>query len=236
MRTVVTIQARLGSSRLPGKMLLHLGEFFVLDWVLRRVKESNEADAVVLALPETAENDDLQKLAEQNGCAVYRGSEHDVLKRLTLSVQEFQPDTVVRVCADRPLVDPQVLDDTVRLFNRRAVTDHPLELTFSHKSGMGEYWPYGFGVEVLSFASMQWLDRSVTDEFEREHVTLHMWNNAEKFKIEALPCPSVYSRLGSEYKLDLDTADDLKKLRQIVASNEDITLPGHVFLERVMKF
>ena len=236
MRTVVTIQARLGSSRLPGKMLLPLGEFSVLEWVLRRVMNSTEADAVILALPETAENDTLEKLADVIGCDVFRGSELDVLERLTLSLRGYRPDTVVRVCADRPLIDPSVLDDTVRLFNSRARTNKSLDLAFSHKSGLGEAWPFGFGVEVLSFASLEWLDRSVTDQFEREHVTLHMWNNAEKFKIEALPCPSLYSRLGSEYKLDLDTADDLKKLRQIVATNEDITLPGHVFLERVMKF
>lgn len=197
--------------------------------------DSTEPDAVVLALPETAENDVLEKLAREIDCAVYRASEHDVLKRLTRSVQEFQPDTVVRVCADRPFVDPYVLDDTVRFFNSRAVADHPLELAFSHKAGADEDWPYGFGVEVLSFASMQWLDRSVTDEFERAHVTLNMWNNPERFNIKPLPCPLAYSRLGPDYKLDLDTADDLKRLRQLVLADGDITLPGHVFVERMSK-
>ena len=216
-------------------MLLPVGEFPVLEWVLRRVMKSSMVDAVVLALPETAENDVLEKLAREIGCTVYRGSEHDVLKRLTLSVQEFQPDIVVRVCADRPFVDPHVLDDTVRFFNSRAVAEHPLELAFSHKAGMGEDWPFGFGVEVLSFASLDWLDRSVTDEFEREHVTLHMWNNAEKFSIEPLPCPLIYSKLGPDYKLDLDTEDDLARLRQIVIDEVDLTLHGHVFVERMVK-
>ena len=216
-------------------MLLPLGEVPVLGWVIRRVMDSTEADAIVLALPDTAENDLLENLGREIGCAVYRGSENDVLKRLMASVQEFEPDTVVRVCADRPLVDPQVLDDTVRLFNSRAVADRPLELAFSHKAGMGEDWPFGFGVEVLSFASLDWLDRSVTNEFEREHVTLHMWNNAEKLSIEPLPCPLTYSKLGPDYKLDLDTADDLARLRQIVIDDEDITLPGHVFVERMVK-
>ena len=215
--------------------MLRLGEFPVLEWVVRRVMNSSMADAVVLALPETAENDVLEKLAREIGCTVYRGSEHDVLKRLTLSVKEFQPDTVVRVCADRPFVDPHVLDDTVRFFNSRAVEVHPLELAFSHKAGKCEDWPFGFGVEVLSFASLDWLDRSVTDEFEREHVTLHMWNNAEKFSIEPLPCPLIYSKLGPDYKLDLDTADDLARLSQLVIDEEDITLHGHVFVERMAK-
>jgi spore coat polysaccharide biosynthesis protein SpsF len=215
-------------------VLFRLGGFPVLEWVIKRVLDSNEADVVVLAFPETAENDALQKLAEQIGCAVYRGSEHDVLKRLKLSVQEFQPDTVVRVCADRPFVDPNVLDDTVRFFNSRAVADRPLEIAFSHKPGVGADWPFGFGVEVLSFASLDWLDRSVTGEFEREHVTLHIWNNAEEFSIEPLPCPLIYSKLGPDYKLDLDTADDLARLRHVVIDGEDINLPGHVFLERAV--
>lgn len=197
--------------------------------------KSVEADLVVLALPETVENDVLEKLGREIGCEVYRGSEHDVLDRLTVSVQEHQPDVVVRVCADRPFVDSHVLDDTVRLFESRAVTNQPLSLAYSHKSGNVEAWPYGFGVEVLSFSSMQWLNDAVTDEFEREHVTLHMWNHAEKFKIEALSCPSVYSKLEPGYKLDLDTIEDLARLRQLVINAEDIGLPGHVFVDRAME-
>lgn len=215
--------------------MIRLGGFPVLEWVAKRVMNSAVADVVVLALPQAVENDVLEKLGREIGCEVYRGSEIDVLQRLALSVEGFQPDTVVRVCADRPFVDPNVIDDTVRFFNRRVFEGYPLDIAFSHKGTNQQNWPYGFGVEVFSFASMQWLNRSVKNDFEREHVTLHMWNNAEKFKIEALPCPSVYSRLKLGYKLDLDTTEDLAKLRELVVDMEDITLPGQVFVDRAVK-
>jgi spore coat polysaccharide biosynthesis protein SpsF len=216
-------------------MMMRLGEFYVVEWVLQRVISSKETDVTVLAIPETAENDVLEKLARKYGCEVFRGSEDDVLERLTLSVQQYHPDTVVRVCADRPFVDPDVLDDTVRLFKSRSVTNEPLDLAFSHKAGNGESWPYGFGVEVFSYPRMKWLHRTVTCKYEREHVTLHMWNNAQKFKIEALRCPSVYSKLGPDYKLDLDTPNDFERLKQLVVKANEITLPGYVFVDRASK-
>lgn len=231
-KTVVTIQARMGSSRLPGKMLHSLGTHSILEWVLRRTMISAEPNAVVLALPDTSENDVLEANARKLGCDVYRGSEDDVLARLTRSTQKYDPDTVVRVCADRPLIDPVVLDETVRMFHRRPDS---VDMMYSHKAGPNADWPYGFGVEVFSFDRMNWLNDTVTSKTEREHVTLHMWNNEGDFQIEALPCPAKYSALGSNAKLDLDTSDDLERLQKVVKTPQDIFLPGHVFVERAVK-
>ena len=234
MKSIVTIQARSGSTRLPNKMRMQLGSDTVLSWVIKRASRSKEADLVVVALPDTAENDDLENMALGLGCQVYRGSEKDVLERLTLSVRKHQPDIVVRLCADRPLVDPDVLDDTVRIFNDYYKTNQPLDLAFSHQAGQGADWPYGFGVEVLSYPCLEWINKTVTNPLEREHVTLHLWNHSVRYKIKPLPCPSAYSMHGPNSKFDLDTSTDLTRLQRLITSPEDITLPGHEFVSRAV--
>ena len=234
MKTVVVVQARVGSSRLPGKMISGLGGHSILEWVLLRARRAKEVSHTVLALPKSSENDVLEGVARKIGIEVFRGSEDDVLGRLTLAVADYNPEAVVRICGDRPLVDPDILDDTVRLFHKRVSEDIPLDIAYSHKSGSGEDWPFGFGVEVLSFARLSWLNETVSNCFEREHVTLHIWNNRSGFYIEPLECPMVYSYLGASYKLDLDTVEDLQRLRRLVLSEKDIELPGYVFILREM--
>ena len=234
MSTIVSIQARLGSTRLPNKMKLSLGGETVLSWVIKRASLSNEVDLVVLALPDTPENDELEMVAQSLGCLTYRGSENDVLERLTLSVREYQPDNVVRLCADRPLVDPTVLDDTVKFFRDRYKANQPIDLAFSHQAGRGADWPFGFGVEVLSYSCLERLNEIVTDPFEREHVTLHLWNHSDRYQIKPLPCPSAYSILGPNAKLDLDTSTDFLRLKKLILSPEDVRLPGYEFITRAL--
>ncbi|MBF9022597.1 cytidyltransferase [Rhodobacterales bacterium FZCC0069] len=234
MKVILVIQARNGSSRLPNKMMLKLAADTVLAWVIKRASRSKETDLVVLALPDTDENDDLENLARGLGCEVYRGSERDVLKRITLSLRKYQPDIVVRLCADRPLVDPEILDETVRLFIKYHQTNRPLDLVFSHQAVDGAPWPYGFGVEVLSYPCLYQLYKTVTDPIEREHVTLHMWNHPQRYRIKPLPCPETYSVPCPNLKFDLDTPSDLSRLQNLVTSSSDLSLPGYEFVSRAV--
>ncbi|MEG1609784.1 MAG: NTP transferase domain-containing protein, partial [Bilophila sp.] len=113
MKTVIVIQARLGSSRLPCKTLLSLHGLPVIDWVVRRCARARLADALVVALPDTRQDDVLANHLHAQGIAVFRGSEQDVLARMYGAAAAHKAEAVVRVCADNPLIWGEEIDNLI---------------------------------------------------------------------------------------------------------------------------
>lgn len=117
-KTVAIVQARMGASRLPGKMMLWLHGFPVIEWVVRRTASSRRLDDVVVAIPDTPMNDILDEfLSKILKVNVFRGSEQDVLERYAAAGRACGAEKVVRVCADNPLISGEVIDDLVRFFD-----------------------------------------------------------------------------------------------------------------------
>ena len=164
-RTVVIVQCRLRSTRLPGKALLPLvGGMSLLEFLLRRLLLLENADEIVLTTGVDQANDPIASSAETLGVKCVRGAEDDVLSRFVQAADETNAQTIVRVCADNPLTDPKLIDELIDLFHRLADVDHLA--TFDQPSV-----PYGVGCAIFSRHALELADKNCTaDDPSREHV------------------------------------------------------------------
>ena len=216
----------MNSQRFPGKMMQPLEGAPVIDWVLHRTAKASLLDDMVLATTPDAFDDPLVTAAERLGVKVFRGSEADVLGRYARSAELSKAETVVRICADRPLVDPAVVDLAIRTFHERKP-----DLAFNHISDGDARWPRGFGAEVLSAELLAWMDRNAKAPDEREHVTFYAWQHRDKYRISPADCPAALDPGLPDLKLDLDTPADLERLR-ILCAGETIDVPAERIVAR----
>ena len=209
--TVGLVQARMGSGRLPGKMMMDLAGRPVLEWVLRRVYQSKCLDQVLLATTTLPDDDTLVSLAEGLDVMVFRGSDSDVLHRFRAAAGKNEAMTVVRICADNPLVDPGEIDRVVKEY-----IEHQPDYAFNHVPKLNNGYPDGLGAEVFSRKLLEILDDTVIESFHRQHVTSYIWEHTDRFVIHATPWPSAFSSHPSfDVKLDIDTEHDLLKMREV---------------------
>lgn len=198
-RTIAIIQARLGSSRLPGKVLKPLGGVAAIDRVLDRLALAQSLDGVIVATSDTDQDDPLVAHLVARGTAVARGPLEDVLARFGVAAQAARAETIVRITADCPFIDPAILDRVVALH---------------HASG-ADYtsnvepptWPDGMDTEVFSRARLRWMLDTAETDFEREHVTPRLRRHPEVHR-EVLTQDSDQSHL----RLTLDEPADLRLL------------------------
>jgi len=207
-KIVAIIQARMDSSRLPGKMMLSLHGHPVIEWVLRRVSMAARLDDTVVAIPDTRNNDVLAGfIAECLGVKVHRGSENDVLNRFLGAARFSQASEIVRVCADNPLVSGAVIDDLIQYFH-----DHPCDYAYNQgDNGRTNGYPDGLGAEIVKFSLLEWLDQHAIENRHREHCFTYIVDNPDKFTINTFNPPD--RRLVQPWlKLDIDTLDDYIRL------------------------
>jgi spore coat polysaccharide biosynthesis protein SpsF len=200
----------MGSERLPGKMLEPLSGQPILEWVLARLKNATLLDHIVLATTTDERDDPLAKIASDDGVEVFRGDEQDVLGRFVAAAEKTEAKTIVRVCADNPLVAPEAVDLAVNSF----ITQKP-DYAFNHIPKMGNKYPDGVGVEVLDVQLLNKLGLEITDASLREHVTLGIWNNTKAFDILHVECPEEWRDIEGDIKLDVDTPEDLAKMKKL---------------------
>lgn len=168
MKVVAIIQARMGSARLPNKVMRMIGDAPMIDRVVDRLKRTTEIDQIVVATSVDPRNDPLVAHLEERGTAWFRGSEDDVLSRYHQAGAVHGADIVVRITADCPLIDPQVVDEAVRLLKSTGAdfTGNVAPATF----------PDGLDVEVMTFAALSRAAAEAQSTFEREHVTPYLRN------------------------------------------------------------
>ncbi len=203
-RTVVIVQARFNSTRLPGKVLLDLSGRTVLSRVLERCKAIKAADAVCCAVPDAADSDSVAEEAGRAGVTVFRGSEHDVLARFHGAAQMMNADVVLRVTSDCPLLDPAICSEVIRL---RTNTGAAYAC-----NNMPVTWPHGLDCEAVPF---EWLGRAfheAVDSFQREHVMPFIRSHKEAVTAN-LPSPDPAL---SSHRWTLDTPRDLGFMRAIL--------------------
>lgn len=197
------VQARMGSSRLPGKVLAPLGGRPMLRFMLDRLAPLDLAHLVV-ATSTHARDDAVAREAASAGVAVVRGSEHDVLDRMRSALDAHPADTVVRLTGDCPLVDPALVSAAIALHCETGAdyTSNVLPRTF----------PKGLDVEVMSAGALLEAALEATDPPEREHVTPFLYRHPERFRLANLWCPE---DLGEE-RWTVDTPEDLEFVRDVV--------------------
>ena len=198
------IQARMSSTRLPGKVLKPIVGRPMLDLQLERLKRARAIDRLVVATSDQADDDPIAALCEELGIGVFRGSLSDVLARYCGALQEFGPaDHVVRLTADCPLADPDVIDGCIarHLASGADYTSNGVKRTF----------PKGLDVEVMTAAALVRAHRNATARDEREHVTMHIYRNQQTFKLAHY----VQERQLGSLRWTVDTPEDLKMVTAV---------------------
>lgn len=197
-RTLAIVQARTSSSRLPGKVLKSLVGSPMILRQLERISRARALDRVVVATSDDASDDELALLLTNAGYDIARGSLEDVLARFTLALDEYQPDVVVRITADCPLISPTVIDLVVERFH--ASTSDYVSNTLQPT------YPDGLDVEVMTAEALREVANASTDRHEREHVTLGIYRHPETFSVENVVDPS--GNDNSRLRWTVDNADD----------------------------
>lgn len=212
---VALVQARMGSTRFPGKMLAELGGYPILEWVLKRISRARLIDRVVLATTTSSRDDALVSLAQKLGVEVFRGSETDVLGRFAAAAAQHGADVVVRVCADNPFVDPDEVDRLVNHFNHNLC-----DYACNHQDRLGSLYADGFGAEILSSALLQQIANTALDTRHREHATLYIWDHASDYRLSTVSAPSELAH--PELRFDVDQPHDLTYLQALANAGVNI--------------
>lgn len=204
-KIVAIIQARIGSARLPYKMMLSLHGSPIIEWVISRVKKSIELDDIVVAIPQSKDNDILEKYIQKMSIKVFRGSESNVLSRFFEAAKYENATHIVRVCADNPLVDGNEIDNLIEFYK-----NNPCDYAYNHIPKENLY-PDGLGAEIISFNVLNDLYQEVTLQHHKEHCFSYIWDNKENFTIKTFDPKEKYLH-HPELKFDIDTFDDYFKL------------------------
>ena len=204
-RVIASIEARMGSSRLPGKVLADLAGEPALTRLLRRLRLAQRLDGIVLATTTEAADDALEEWAEREGVAVYRGSEDDVLGRVTAAQESMESDVVVEITGDNVLGDPELIDLAVETF---LANDCDVVTNSVHHS-----YPNGMEVQVFTLEALAEVARQVHDPVVREHVSLHFYEHPDRYRIVHLLAPRRWAR--PDYRLVLDYPEDLVLIAEI---------------------
>ena len=175
MKAQAIIQARFMSTRLPGKVLLEVNNKTILEYVIERVKKASGVEDVIVATSVEKEDDKIFNLVSDLNVKVYRGSEEDVLDRFYGAAKFFNLKHIIRITADCPLIDPEIINEVINLYFQENADycSNTIEETF----------PDGEDVEVFSFAALEEAWENARLMSEREHVTTYIRNRADRLKV-----------------------------------------------------
>lgn len=204
MKVIAVIAARNTSTRLPGKVLKPIMDAPMLSLMIRRLDGSSLLDEIVVAIPDTPENDVIEDVALGEGVFVVRGSEEDVLGRYAKVAQERQADVIVRLTGDCPLIDAIETDKVIEAHLKSPQNDITTNI-------FKRTYPRGFDTEVLSRKCLLHLHENIHEQMYREHVTNYIYDYPEQFKIENVAGDADYSN----YRLCVDTPEDFTLITKI---------------------
>jgi spore coat polysaccharide biosynthesis protein SpsF len=202
MKVVAIIQARMGSTRLPGKVIRELAGKPMIIHLIERLKTCCTVDEIILATGEGDENTVLVSTAEQAGITAFAGPEEDVLARFCMAAQKAGADHVIRVTGDNPLTDPECID---RLVQKQVETG----ADYGCMTGL----PLGTTAEIISFRALEKSCREGKQQPHREHVTVYAKENPQKFKLFSLEAPE--SLRAPELRLTVDTPEDFSLIGEV---------------------
>ena len=204
MRTVAIIQARTGSTRLPGKVLLPLLGEPVLAHVVRRVSRASRVDAVVVATTTAPGDDPIAELGRTSGWLVTRGSEEDLLERYLEAARAHDAERVVRITSDCPLIDPALIDEVVEALEASGAD-------YASNSLEPRTYPRGLDAEAMTMTALETAGREDHDPASREHATPYLYRHPERFRLQAVR--GIEDR--SEHRWTLDTPEDYELIRRL---------------------
>jgi spore coat polysaccharide biosynthesis protein SpsF len=213
-KVVLIVQARMGSSRLPKKSLMDLAGKPLVGRLIERVKRCQNIDDIVLAIPNTIENDPLEDLANSYDINLYRGSEDDLVDRYYKAAKEFDAAIVGRLPADNPMPEPYEID---RIIDYHKKSNNAFSSNLSEVFNNG--YPDGIGAEMIDFNALETVWKECKNPKWREHVHLNFFNyNDQKqvdirFEVGTIECPENFRR--PEIILDVNTQEQYEFIKQI---------------------
>jgi spore coat polysaccharide biosynthesis protein SpsF len=216
-RTVAIIQARMTSTRLPGKVMRELCGVPVIGWVIRRVQACPLVDQVVVATTTKATDDPLARAAEHFGASVHRGSEHNVLSRYCEAATAHQADVVIRITADCPLYDPQLLTRMLERWRALRAAGEPLDYLSNMWGGVT--WPRGLDTSIFTGAVLKTVCAKSDQPYQLEHVTPYIYQHPQEFRLRPFRCDEDLSH----HRWTLDTDDDWRLIEAIYQALGDDT-------------
>ena len=197
----IVVQAHMGSTRLPNKMMKNLCGKSVLGHVITRLKNSRRADKLIIATSNLPTDDILVEECKNYKVDFYRGSDGDVLQRFYQAAKFYELSAVARVCADNTLIDWEIIDDEIQIyqnFKYDVVT-------------CGDTVPLGLGCEIFSFELLEEANNKASEHYQHEHVTPYLYENFSKIYKYNL------QKNFSKYRFTLDTDEDWKLISKIYA-------------------
>ncbi len=235
-KTIAIIQARMSSSRLPGKVLLDIAGKPMLAHVVERTRQAPSIDGVLVATTSDPSDDPVAAFCERSGYDCFRGSLHDVLDRYYRAAQAAQAQVIVRVTGDCPLIDPGIIEDTLRLFfglspvssgvsARANLPPAPGPTPYDFAANRlpppwGRTFPIGLDTEVCTFQALERAWQEASQPYEREHVMPYLYERS----LEAARQPAPFRILLANHDPDfgalrwtVDTPEDLQLVRRIFA-------------------
>ena len=225
MKPVVFIQARLGSTRLPRKILKKYKNSTMIEILVNRLRLSKKINDIVFVIPDTKENFPLKKIIKNLGYKYFCGSENNVLKRFYFAARKFKPTSIIRITSDCPLIEPFLLDKMVKKYQ---------ETKFDYFSNtINPTFPDGFDVEIFSRKTLIYTYKNAKTDYEKEHVTPFMKNdnNIKKY--------NYYSHKNySDLRITLDTEKDYRNIKNVLGyftPRLDFKLKEIVQLPKIIK-
>ncbi len=209
------VQARMGSSRLKGKVLKEIMGYPLIILNLKRLEKSKGIDRLILATSDKPEDDPLYEMLKTEGYKVFRGDEDNVLKRYRDCVTEFGGDIIVRVTGDCPLIDPDIVDNVISYYRMYDYDYIRLDVP--------DTFIRGFDVEVFSMEALLETYELATEDRHLEHVTAYMYHHPELFSIGKVCGESLFNR---DYRLCVDTLEDFTIVSKVFEHFKDIYIPA----------
>lgn len=212
-KTVAIIQARMGSTRLPGKVLKPILNKPLLWHLINRLQRCNTIDQIVVATTTDESDSKIIEFCKENAINYFSGSENDVLDRYYQAAKSFNADSIVRITADCPVIDPQIVDEVIHEYIEKK---HDV-------CGLSGEFPDGLDVTVFSFETLEDTWRNAKLPSEREHVGPYMLKHPEKFKLGEYV---KFDNLG-HHRWTVDEVQDLQFIREVFSRLYE---PGEIFL------
>lgn len=205
MNNVAIIEARMKSTRLPGKVLKPILDRPMLELLIERLKQAAYVDQIVVATTEHDTDDPIEALTKRLKVGCFRGSEEDVLNRVLAAGQRFSADIIVEITGDCPLIEAEKIDQMLRAFQC-------MDYDFMANRLDGSY-PPGLGLRIFWRKTLEKVDRLTQDPIDREHVTLYVWEHPELFSLYHFQ-----NNLDPKYwniRLTVDNKEDFDFIRAI---------------------
>lgn len=221
MKIVGIIQARMGSTRLPGKVMKEVNGKSLLEYQIERLKEVQLIDDIIIATTTRKNDDCIVDFCEKQNITVHRGSEENVLERYYFAATESNANLVVRMTSDCPLIDPAIVDKMIMYY---------LTNDFDYVSNtIIRSYPRGMDAEIFSYVTLKEAYSYAEKDYEKEHVTPYIYLNPEKYRIGQM----INEKNSSQYRLTVDVPEDFVLISTLI---ETLYIKNKMFdLDMILK-